>query len=358
MTKRQAGVSLLILILLIPLSTHLGNFLENNLPKRIAAITYPEKGIRFSFDKHDRVRGILIRHYRKDLTDSSIPRENEILPGIGAFGIRLGDSADRVIEKLGAPDYRKQTKHRQVMTYRREFFVSFVFASGSPTITDIVIAKGDASTPEGITVGSSKEEVLSRYGEHGKVSRAVHSWEGRALGQVSSRIIHGLLLGFWLWAAFSKWGRIRKWKFMLLVIVLTLPATVIVVNVSHFLIMALRSPANFRLRYLCSMNFPSVIAPAILFTATGVGIIVGRILAQTCWPARNWVCHLSSPATSIIFQVIASLAIQPVLHRRLLGLTYAGYAHILGFSVVLYISFVIFENMFKTPSPKESFSKA
>ncbi len=358
MTKKQARVFLLILILLIPICRFSGSLLDKKLPKRIAAITYPEKGITFSLDKHDRVRGIAIRRYRKDLTDSSIPGENEILPGIGAFGIRLGDSADRVIEKLGRPNYWEKRKRRQVMTYRRGGTVGFIFASGSPTITAIVIGTAEAATPEGITVGSSKEEVLSRYGEHGKVSRTLPSSEGRALGQVSSRIIHGLLLGFWLWAAFSKRGRIRKWKFMLLIIVWTLPATIIIVNVSYFLIMLLRSPGYSSFRHLYSMDFQVVIAAASLFTAAGVGIIAGRILAQTCWPARNWVRHLSSPVTSIIFQVIASLVIQMALHRRLLGLTYTGHAHILGFSIVLYLSFVIFENMFKTPSAKERFSEA
>jgi len=352
MGRKQARFGLLILILLIPLSAYIRNFLEDKLPKRIARLAYFEKGISFSFDKYGKVSRISVSHYKKGLKDSRIPGKNEILPGVGALGIRLKDSADKVIEKLGKPDYWGKRRYRQIMMYGRKPEVLISLSSDRDAIisvTSIAIKRRGYCTPEGITIGSSEEETLSAYGNSSNIYTSTFSAFSKVLRWMSPQLFHALLLGFCLWFIFSRVRHIKKWKLILILIVVSVPAMIIIINISTILMLLTRK--NIRLLYLTSLHVGSVIMPAITAAAAGVGIIIGRIFAETHHFTRRWSQHAYSLAGGLLFYLLTSSIIWVVFYRGLL--LRLRYAPQLFFLLALYLSFVIFENMSPLPSSEK-----
>lgn len=352
MGGKQARLSLLILILLIPLSAHIGNFLERKLPKRIARLTYSQKGISFSFNKYGKVSYISISRYRKSsMKDSRLPGENEILPGVGAFGIRLGDTVDRVIEKLGKPDYWGKRRYRQIMMYGRKPEVLISLSSDRPattSITSIVIRGTGYTTPEGITIGSSEEEVLSAYGNSPNIYKSTFSAFSKALRWMSPQLFRALLLGFCLWFIFSRLRHIKIWKLILILIIVSFPIMIIIINIP---ILIQRLFSNIRLPYLISLHVASIIMPAIMATAAGVGIITGRIFAKAHRFTRRWAQHTCSLTGSFLFYLLTTSIIWFIFYRG--WLLRFRYAPSLFFLLALYLSFVIFENMSPLPSPEK-----
>ncbi len=354
MTKRQARISLLIVIFLIPLSMHIYNFVERKLPKRVVKITYLKRGISFSFDRHDRVSRILISRFESDLESSRAPKENEILPGVGAFGIRLGDSADRVVEKLGRPNYWMKTKYRQRMTYGRKRDVEVSLSADGDSVTGISVRGSQAGTPEMITIGSSEEEVLNAYGDDGKVSKSTASVGGLVLGWSGFLLLPGLSLGFCLWLITSRLPRMKRWKLIPIWIIASFFVMLLVRSVPLFLL----SPSLLHevgLRRLISVNMRSI-TTALVHIAPGVGIIIGRIFCEIRRCRRPWAKHLWSLIGGLAFYMAVSLTMTFANYRSLWAIFSRVHYFFLSLllPVVMYLSFVVFENMFGfAPSPKK-----
>ncbi len=313
---------------------------------RIAGVVYSDKGIRFVFDKYGRVKHISIHDPKEALEDYRVPERHEILPGTGAFGISLGDSADKVIEELGKPHYWQKRKLLQVMQYAGTPRVSFSFASGLPTITYIVIHKTGAATPEGITIGSSSEEVLSVYGDDGKIRKATFSAAARILGGTGPLLFQALCLGFCLWAIVSTLAGRKTWVLILVWTIASLCVGVFLANISTYVI----RPSLLRRLSLQRLIWVDVhfIFAASVVTASGIGMIIGRIISKTHQSGKEWTTHLWSSGGGLVLYVIPWVIVALALYGPRLGMG-IGLFRLVFFPLILYLTFVIFENTFSFP---------
>ena len=137
---------------------------ERVLPVRYAAI-----GLSFHVDRHHVVKAISVEGRRRIRSTKEPPDKparpgtTEIVPGVGACRVMLDDTQEAVVAAVGAPTRDRRTAlhtHRFAHLIYEDLFITLK----DDRVTSIVTSREDARTPEGIGVGSSRQQVAQAYG--------------------------------------------------------------------------------------------------------------------------------------------------------------------------------------------------
>ena len=83
------------------------------------------------------------------------PSAQEIIPGVGACGVRIGDGGKEVIGRLGAPRVARRIGSHSYLVYE-----DLCLTLEDHHVTNIVTSRRGARTPDGIRVGSSWQEAV------------------------------------------------------------------------------------------------------------------------------------------------------------------------------------------------------
>ena len=103
--------------------------------------------------------------------DTTPPQSSGYAFKSGEVSFTVGDDADAVVSRLGeyvsyseSPSCGGGAEPDKTYTYSG-FKFDTINTGGKNVIVKIVLLDDSVSTPEGITIGSSKDEVIGAYGE-------------------------------------------------------------------------------------------------------------------------------------------------------------------------------------------------
>lgn len=175
------------------------NYYRSHLPREF--LDYPGLGL---YLEKGKVKTMAIPGFHKKGAEKSIGEEateddSLIVPGIGAAGIRIGDSPEQVKAVLGKPQYTYSLKKgnlKCLFYYKRDLFMNIVFEDNAASRIGIIKYKGHMK--EGIGTGNTREEVIAALGPPSKSTKTTTT-SGRIISTLSLAItLGGLLIALFL----------------------------------------------------------------------------------------------------------------------------------------------------------------
>lgn len=137
--------------------------IESNAP---GIMIYNSKGIAFEFgNKGQRIANALINKPTSPLANKyDTVNDAQVIPGYGAFGIKLDDSKETVRQNK-FPDYPKSKFDNLSSLSRKLDNGRKIWLAFSDNKVKYITAYGPFTTPDGITDKSSVDKVLQIYGK-------------------------------------------------------------------------------------------------------------------------------------------------------------------------------------------------
>ena len=132
--------------------------------------------------------------------------EDEVVPGVGAFGVRIGDTV-RVLDSISANSWWSTTESKAEPTYvllelhsRRT-----VCALVQDGRVAQIVASGSFRTPAGLTQAGGWGEVVRAYGQPSVFWTTVSKRSARVTGRLGAALaVVGLAFGFACWVAITR----------------------------------------------------------------------------------------------------------------------------------------------------------
>ncbi len=174
------------------------NYYRSHLPREF--LNYPGLGLYLEKGKVKTlaIPGFNGKETEKNIGEEKIEDNSLIVPGIGAAGIRIGDSPEQVKAVLGKPQYIYPSKEnlKSLFYYKRNFFMNIVLEDNAVSRIGFIKYKG--RTKEGVGIGNTREEVIAALGPPSK-STKIPITSGRTISTLSLAItLGGLLIALFL----------------------------------------------------------------------------------------------------------------------------------------------------------------
>lgn len=131
----------------------------------LTGLPYWARGINFLLDRQGRVEVIEVRSPRRAwevvLPSQEAPRpgEKDVVGGVGCCGVRLGDTEEAVVQALGEPAMRSPFAPHTQLVYEHVWV-----RLREQKVSTVCTCRQGAATPEGVGIGSSREDVIKAYG--------------------------------------------------------------------------------------------------------------------------------------------------------------------------------------------------
>jgi len=136
---------------------HYGNYLKTD----AGSLVYSELGLSFN-EENGRISRIMVVHASPDI----LLGDKKILPGVRAGNIKIGMDISAVEKYWGKPDSKGTLAGKtpfQIYRYNKRA-VKILVSDG--VTAGVQINSYKYGTPEGISVGSTREQVIKTYGSH------------------------------------------------------------------------------------------------------------------------------------------------------------------------------------------------